>query len=229
MKSKILNIPQCEQITPYCCVPACLEQILKFHNIQDSQQIILKSLEYPERGMSIPQAGSYLLKHGFKTIINTNNIHIFDPAWFELGVPELIKQLKKRKKFVDIFNQSLIDDYLEYFKNYGAIKFETISGNLILKYLSKSMPIMAELASTYLYKKSKTSKPGAFNDSIKGQIEGHCVILAGFNEKNKIKIIDSNCENNPFNKRGTYWIDAEELIASIFILEGKSLLMVRNH
>jgi hypothetical protein len=62
MKSKNLNIPQCEQITPYSCVPACLEQILKFYNRQNLQQIILKFLEHPERGMSIPQAGSYLLK-----------------------------------------------------------------------------------------------------------------------------------------------------------------------
>jgi len=227
MNKKNLNIPQLSQETAFSCLPACLQQVFGYYHIVVSQEEMLNELKKPERGMSIPKAGLFLKKYGFKPLIITNNIQIFDPAWFRLSNVALIKNIKKRRQFLDKYNQSLIDDYVKYLKMGGQINFETISLELFVKYLSKNIPIVAELASTFLYKKSKSTKPGRFDGSIKGDIDGHCVVIAGFND-DKIKVVDPDAKNNPFNKKGIYWIQARELIASIFVLEGKSLLLARK-
>ena len=228
MNNKNLKVPQFDQETSFSCIPACLQQVFGCYEKQISQKEILKSLKKPKRGMSIPKAGTFVKRYGFNSLIITNNIHIFDPTWFKLNNIELINNLKKRRRFVDKYNQSLIDDYLEYLKANGQLKFDTISLDLFIKYLSINIPIIVELASTFLYRKSKAIKTDKFNDSIKGKIEGHGVVIAGFN-KNKLKVVDPNYKNNPFNERGIYWIRAEDLIASIFILEGKSLLLIQNN
>lgn len=225
---KDLLVPQFNQEKTYSCIPACLQQVFGYYKMQISQKEILKSLKKPKRGMSIPKTGSFVKKHGFHPLIITNNINIFDPAWFKLNNTRLIKNIEKRKKFVDKYNQSVINDYLEYLKMDGQIKFNTISKKIFVKYLLKNIPIIAELSNTYLYKKSKSLKPGEFNDAMKGEIEGHGVVIAGFN-KNKFKIVDPSSKNNPYSKNGIYWITIDELIASIFILEGKSLLLIQNN
>lgn len=225
MSKKDLEIPQFNQEINFSCIPACLQQVFGYYKKQVSQEEILKSLEIPERGMSIPKAGVFAKKHGFNPLIITNNIYIFDPAWFKLDNVSLIKNLEERRKFVDEYNQSVIDDYLEYLRENGQIKFDTISLDLFIKYLSRNIPIIAELASPFLYKKSKSVEIGKFNDPIKGQIEGHGVVIAGF-DKNKLKIVDPNCKDNPFSGKGIYWVQSEDLIVSIFGLEGKSLLMI---
>ncbi len=229
MKRMELNVLQANQETPYSCVPACLQQLFDYYHKQISQAEILCSLDRPERGMSIPRAGLFLQESGLDPLFITNNINIFDPAWFRLGNVMLIKNLKKRRKFLDKYSQSLVDDYLKYLNNGGKIRFKTISPDLLVQYLSKGIPIMAELASTFIYKKSKSTKPGKFDDGIKGDIEGHCVIISGFDiNKHKFKIVDPDSKNNPFSKKGIYWVKEEDLIASIFSLEGKSLLLVER-
>ncbi len=227
MQNKDLNISQISQKTAFSCLPACLQQIFCYYGKQIFQKEILNTLEKPERGMSMPKAGSLLKEYGFKPLIITNNIHNFDPTWFKLDKAMLIKNLKKRRQFLDKYNISLVDEYLEYLKKGGRIKFETIDRDLLIKYLSKSNPIIVELASTFFYKKAKGTGPGKFDNSIKGEIEGHCVVIAGF-KKDKFKVVDPDSRNNPFSKKGIYWIKAKELIASIFILEGKSLLIIEK-
>jgi hypothetical protein len=79
-----------------------------------------------------------------------------------------------------------------------------------------------------MYGKSKSTKPGAFDDPTQGEIDGHAVVIAGFDSiSNKFKIIDPDSRKNPFSNKGIYWIVADLLLASIFSLDGKLLLVVR--
>jgi len=228
IKFKDLIVPQFNQINPPSCIPACLQEVFGYYKKQISQQKILASLEHPERGMAIVQAGFFAKESGFKPIVITNNIIVFDPTWFSSTNEKLAENLKKRKKFVDKYNQALIDAYIEYLKATGTIKFDSISANLLKQYLSQNIPIIMEIASTYLYKKAKSTRPGAFDNALRGEVEGHGVVIAGFNG-NKFKIVDPNTKNNPYSKSGIYWIESNELLTSFGILEGKSLLLIKNN
>ena len=224
-----LKIKQIEQKIYYSCVPACLEQVLSHYKIKVNQKEILATLKMPKRGMSIPAAGSYLIKSGLNPLTITNNINIFDCGWIKLENVSLIEKLIKRKKYLDAYNKSLVDDYLQYLRAGGEIGFQILSANLIGKFLSKNIPIIAELASNILYGKSKSTEAVAFDDPIKGDIDGHAVVIAGFNKaKGKFKIIDPDSRKNTFSKRGIYWIDSDLLLASIFNLDGKSILIVNR-
>ena len=225
-KTKDLKISQFDQINPYSCIPACLQEVFSYYKKQISQEKILDSLEHPERGMAVAQAGFFAKKSGFKPTVITNNISIFDPIWFSLTNVKLIDNLEKRKKFVDKYNQALIDAYIKYIEATGTIKFESISADLLKKYLSQNIPIIIELASTYLYKKAKSTRPGAFDNAFKGDIEGHGVVIAGFNG-DKFKIVDPNSRQNPYNKSGIYWIPGDELMTSFSLLDGKSILIIK--
>lgn len=227
MTKKDLKISQFDQITHSSCIPACLQEVFSYYKKQISQENILNSLKYPERGMAIIQAGFFAKNYGFEPIIITNNIVIFDPTWFYLTNKELIDNLKKRKKFVDQYNRSLIDAHIEYLKVAGTIKFDAISANLLKQYLSQNIPIIMDLASTYLYKKAKSTRPGAFDNAFSGDIEGHGVVIAGFNG-DKFKIVDPNSKQNPYSKSGIYWIESDKLMASFGILDGKSILMIQK-
>lgn len=224
---KDLLIPQFEQKTAYSCIPACLQQVFGYFAKPISQKEIMKNIKNPQNGMSIPAAGAFAKKYGFRPIIITNNINIFDPSWFNLSNEKLLMDLQKRKKFVNKYNQSLINDYLEYLKLGGRISFKTINQGLLTKYLSQNIPIIMELSSTFLYKKRKSTKPGRFNDAFKGEIEGHGIVVAGF-DKNKFKVVDPDSKSNPYSKSGIYWVFIDELIMSFASLEGKSLLLIRE-
>lgn len=228
MRKKNLKIKQIEQKTYYSCVPACLEQVLGYYKVKVDQKEILATLKMPEYGMSIPSAGSYLIESGFNPSIITNDIIIFDRSWLRLNPAELIKKINKRRKYLDAYHRSLVDDYVKYLKADGNIGFQILNANTIEKFLSKDIPIIAELASNFLYNKSKSTKAGAFDDSIKGDIDGHAVVIAGFDKvKKKFKLIDTDGRKNPYSKKGIYWVDSDLLLASIFNLDGKSLLVVK--
>ena len=225
LSNKNLEVRQFNQIINYSCMPACLQQVFNYYKKSISQKEILNSLKIPGRGMSIPRAGMYTIERGFNPIIVSNNIYIFDPAWFDLNKTELIKKLVKRKRFIDEYGQSVISDYLAYLKAGGKIEFNTVCSDLIKKYLIQGKPIVIELASNYLYKKSKSSKQGKFDDPVRGKIDGHGVVVAGFS-KSKFKIIDPDSKSNPYSKNGIYWVIEEDLIMSFSVLNGKSLLII---
>lgn len=65
---KNIKIQRVIQKYNYSCVPACLEQLLKFYNKKDTQDEILSKLKYPEMGMSLPRAGIYLILKKLKPI-----------------------------------------------------------------------------------------------------------------------------------------------------------------
>lgn len=226
-RTKNLLVPQYDQEEVYSCIPACLQQVFQYYKKHITQQEILGTLKNPTKGMSVPKAGLFAKRYGFYPTIVTNNISIFDPVWFQLNNKKLIQNLGRRRKFVNTYYQSLIDDYVAYFKMGGHIAFNTIKRALLVQSLYRNTPVIAELSSTFLYKKSKSIKPGHFDSPFQGEIDGHGVVVAGFS-KNKFKIVDPDSKNNPYGKKGTYWILADELIASIFIAEGKSLLLIHN-
>ncbi len=203
---KDLPVPQYKQATVFSCIPACLQQVFAYYDKQVSQEEILNSLDKPERGMSIPAAGAFAKKRRLNPTITTNNTTIFDPAWFNTGAKKLTQHLEERKNSLNEYNQSVIEDYLEYLKIDGQINFDTISKNLLTKNLSNNIPVIIELS--------------------RG-IKGHGVVIAGF-DKNKFKIIDPG-PNNPYDKSGIYWIPAEELMVSFSTLEGKSLLLINRN
>jgi hypothetical protein len=228
MQDKIvLSVPQFNQIKPYSCIPACLQEVFGYYGESITQEEIMKTSENPKMGMSLIEVGIFSLKHNYKPLIITNNVNIFDPTWFKLDSTKLKLNLKKRAKFVDDLNQFMIDKYIKFLNLGGEINFETISPALFEKYLSMEIPIIMELASTFLYKLAKSSHPGGFDDAIRGQIEGHGVVIAGFDKKDKFLIIDPNSKKSP-SKTGVYWVDGAELMMSFALLEGKSLLLLQK-
>jgi hypothetical protein len=228
MQDKIvLSVPQFNQIKPYSCIPACSQSVFGYYGESIVQKEIMEVSENPKLGIALVEAGIFSLKRNYKPLIITNNINIFDPTWFKLDSSKLKLNLNERAKFVDDLNQFMIDKYIQFLNLGGEINFETISPALFKKYLSMKVPIIMELASTFLYKLAKSSHPGGFDDAIRGQIEGHGVVMAGFNKKDEFLIIDPNLKKSP-SKTGVYWVDSKELMMSFALLEGKSLLLLQK-
>ena len=228
MRDKIiLSVPQFNQVKSYSCISACSQAVFGYYGESIAQEEIMEISENPKRGIALVEAGIFSLKRNYKPLIITNNINIFDPTWFKIDSSKLKLNLKKRAKFVDDLNQFMIDKYIKFLDLGGEINFETISPALLKNYLSIKVPIIMELASTFLYKLAKSSQPGGFNDAIKGQIEGHGVVIAGFDKKDKFLIIDPNSKKGP-SKKGVYWVNSAELMMSFALLEGKSLLLLQR-
>ena len=223
----ILSVPQFNQIKSYSCIPACLQEVFGYYGEQISQEEIMEISENPKLGVALVETGIFSLKHNYKSLIITNNINIFDPTWFRLDNNKLKLNLNKRAKFVDDLSKFMIDKYIKFLDSGGEINFETINPTLFKKYLSIKVPIIMELASTFLYKLAKSTSSGSFDDAIRGQIEGHGIVIAGFDDEDNFLIIDPNSKKSP-SKTGVYWVNSAELMMSFALLEGKSLLLLQK-
>ena len=208
-----LVIPQFKQEKKYGCIPACLQQVFAYYDKEVSQEEILNSLDKPERGMSVPAAGTFAKRSGFNPTIVTNNMDIFDPTWFDVGSEKLIQHLKEKKSSLDEYNKSVVEDFLEYLEIGGQIGFDTIDSELFVRSLSNKVPVIIELSSTDLYKKKDS-----------GEIEGHGVVIAGF-DGDKVKVVDPD-RDNPYDKTGVYWIPISDIMMSFSALDGKSVLLI---
>ena len=95
----------------------------------------------------------HALRRGYAATIYTYNLQLFDPTWFRPRKP-IWRDLRFSK-----WSTSPRPNYgwpprayLEFFERGGQLRFEDLTGSLIRKYLSRSIPVLTGLSATYLHR-----------------------------------------------------------------------------
>ncbi|MCA9556828.1 MAG: hypothetical protein KC933_42785, partial [Myxococcales bacterium] len=100
----------------------------------------------------------------------------------------------------------------------GEIRFDDPSPELLKNYFERSLPVLAGLSATYLYK-SKRERTGAMGESIfddlRGKPMGHFVVLAGM-ERKQVLVADPY-QDNPYSRDHYYHVPVGRLINSILL------------
>lgn len=197
-------------------------------------QLIEETPKLDDGGTLAVLLGTHALKLGFRVSILTFNLKVFDPSWFAMEKQsESYKGLVLRKQ--DLEPEGIIARlrlqmrhktsqklraasraYIDFLQLGGQIKMQDLSFDLIQQYLSRDVPILTGLSSTFLYHAHREYGDNLDPDDIRGKPTGHFVVLDGYDQKDKTVDVADPYLPNP---RGVHWyrVGYDRLAASILL------------
>lgn len=106
--------------------------------------------------------------------------------------------------------------YIAFLEAGGTIQMEDLSFELIHSYLSRGVPLLTGLSSTFLYHAHREFGDNLDPDDVRGEATGHFVVLSGCREKPRSVTVADPYLPNP---RGRHFYDVsyDRLVGAIFL------------
>lgn len=203
------------------CGPTSLHALYKFWGDSISIEELLKDVpQFDEGGGTLAVTlGIDALKRGYKAAVYSFNLNIFDPTWFELPMPKikskLLESLERGK--LKPKEKSAVKNNIQFIDLGGELRFANLSEELIAGYLSKNIPILTGLSSSWLYKTQREDPITSEYDDILGKPAGHFVVLHGYNSEYKEVDVADPYKPNPISGTNYYKVPVGSLINSILL------------
>jgi len=204
------------------CGPTCLHSIYAFYKDPiDLREVISQTPEWVDGGTLAVYLACHALGRGYRTTIIPYNLRVFDPTWFDLPAREIGEKLRRQlahKK--DRPGLAVVTNaYLEYIRLGGRLRFEVITPSLIRRYLKRSIPILAGLSATYLYGSAREVDTGGevFYDDIRGESNGHFVVLTGYSREDRGVRIADPLKSNPIAGERYYSVPIYRLVCALML------------
>ena len=206
--------PQPDETT---CGPTCLHAIYRyFGDTIGLDQVIREVPSLRGGGTLAVMLGNHALARGYRASIFTYNLMVFDPTWFQPGV-DLPRKLALREQVTsDARQRKAIRDYVTFLEQGGTIRYEDLSRGLLRRFLKRRLPILTGLSSTYLYRSARATDDGQ-DDDIRGQVEGHFVVLSGYDQVTHRVLVADPYSQNPVAGTNTYETDLDRVIGAILL------------
>lgn len=202
------------------CGPTCLHAIYKYLGQETPLETVIRDVHCLSRGGTLATLlGTDALRRGFDVTIYSYNLQVFDPSWYKLDCFEMVEKLnlqlehKKEGPITDATNA-----YIQFLLEGGKIRFDDLSTTLLKTFFDKQLPVLVGLNSNYLYKTRREvykSKKKTIYDDVRGEPQGHFVVLYGINE-GRMKVADPS-KRNHISKTNYYEIDANRIINAIHL------------
>jgi len=207
-------LPQPDDTT---CGPTCLHAIYRYFGDEiPLSQVIREVPSLREGGTLAVMLGSHALARGYRALLYTYNLMIFDPTWFGHGV-DLHERLRLREQVASHAKQELaIRSYMEFLERGGQIRYEDLSRGLLRHFLKAGLPVLTGLSSTYLYRSMRVTKDEE-DDDIRGEVQGHFVVLAGYDQAAHTVLVADPYSQNPLTGTNLYVTDMDRLIGAILL------------
>ena len=190
-----------------------------FGDKQPLRQVIDEVHHMEEGGTLAVLLGIHALLRGYHARLYSYNLAVFDPSWDGLSSAALRKKLIAQTRIKEgkkLHAASLA--YARFLKEGGEIRFDDLSPELLNSYFNATLPILAGLSATYLYKSKREyadSKGRSIYHDLRGKPMGHFVVLRGM-EKKRVLVADPY-HDNPMAEGRTYEVPVCRLINSIMI------------
>jgi hypothetical protein len=222
---KTISIAMLPQPTEVSCGPTCLRAIYEYYDDQVPIENILKEVAMLEQGggtLAVILA-CHALRRGYRATIYTYNLQMFDPTWFKsppLNANQLIQKLTLQAEAKHLSKYaSATAAYIEFLQLGGKLLFQDLDARLIRHYLTKDIPIITGLSSTYLYQtaRERIVDNSQTSDDIRGEPEGHFVVLCGYDLMSRKVWIADPYHANPYSPTLNYAIYVDRLIGAILL------------
>lgn len=195
------------------CGPSCLASVFRYFGDDVALEEVIRDTPSLDSGGTLAVLmGSYALRRGYSVRIFTYNVQVFDPTWFGQEIEnsgadsqngdypvgtrrpsvDLVAKLKaQRTAKQSIRLQSACQAYIDFIEAGGEVLMHELNRNLIRFYLDRGTPLLTGLSSTWLYQCSRqigrTNQP----DDVRGNPEGHFVVVHGYDTNgNQVHIAD---------------------------------------
>lgn len=201
------------------CGPTCLHAIYRYLGDDLELAQVMREVRRLKTGGTLNVLlGTHALRRGYSVTIYTYNLLVFDPTWFGHSPADLISKLgaqarAKRSAKLKLASRA----YIDFLRRGGQVRFETLSGRLIRRFLDRNHPILTGLSSTYLYGCAREYGPNDDHDDIRGMPAGHFVVLCGYDREHRQVLVADPLQSNPHSATRRYSIDIDRVLSSILL------------
>ncbi|MGW8265032.1 MAG: C39 family peptidase [Longimicrobiales bacterium] len=201
MSAQKLLLDMSRQPDLVTCGPTCLHAAYGFFEDPPPLEEVTREVRSLEGGGTLAvMLGCHALERGYRATLFSYNLRIFDPTWFSMDREELIRRLRTRIQVKEGKKlKEAAEAYVRFLDLGGEVHMRDLSSELIRGYLDAGLPILTGLSSTYLYQAPR--ELGVRDDDIKGDPQGHFVVLAGYEEGGRQVLVA-----DPLG--GTQWVDS---------------------
>jgi hypothetical protein len=213
------------------CMQTATTQLISFYNPAIKLEDVLREVPvYVENGEKIGTSPGHLaayLAKNYKTVVYIFDTELFDRSWHDLSPEQVIKQLKKRQKYIPAnawlakYHHILVDGWELFATAGGRFRFIPITIKLLRELLDDG-PYLMMVNSTYLNEQAKQHYSKVADkfvpDPIKGRSLTHAVTCAGYKD-GKFLIIDPDPPRGVQQKR---WVAEDHILASVMAAQTES-------
>jgi hypothetical protein len=200
------------------CGPTCLHAVYRhFGDAIPLEQVVEEIHRLDHGGTLDVFLANHALARGYRALIHTWNLEVFDPTWFTVAGVDLAERLRRQAAFKQREKLSVATDgYLEYLDSGGRIRFDDLNRALLRRLLADGHPVLTGLSATYLYRGAREWGPDDADDDIRGEPVGHFVVLAGYRPETREVIIADPTSPNPQGSQ-VYSVHIDRVIGAILL------------
>lgn len=200
------------------CGPTCLHAVYRHYGDELPIERIVAEVEMLSEGGTLSVLlGQHALRRGYRALLYSFNLSVFDPTWAglapaelraKLAAQELVRRHPKRRR--------AISEYVEFLDLGGEIRLGELTGPLLRHYLDRGLPLLTGLSATYLYQRVR-ELPDGTDDDLGGEPAGHFVVLCGYDHATHKVLIADPLHPNELSDEGSYEVGFDRLIGAIFL------------
>lgn len=209
-------LPQPDDTT---CGPTCLHAVYRYYNDRLPLEKVVREVERLEHGGTYAAyLALHALRRGYDATLYTWNLQVFDPTWADLSPRDMAARLEARSKLKSHAHlRRAHQAYLDLLRAGGEVAFEDLTTRMIRKFLNRGTPIISGLSSTYLYQTMRELGHDLRDDDIRGDPQGHFVVLCGYDKEDRTVLVADPMHPNPAFQGLQYVVDIDKLVCSILL------------
>ncbi|MFY9345122.1 MAG: hypothetical protein WAT39_21715 [Planctomycetota bacterium] len=210
-------LPQPDDFT---CGPTCLHAVYRYWGDEVPLRSLVAEVERtPSGGTADVLLANHALARGYRATIFTYNLRIFDPTWFADGVDlrERLRRQGEAKSAQRPGLEQLTAAWLEFLDRGGVLRFVDLSPTVLRRWLRRGVPILTGLSSTYLYRSSREFGPGDDDDDVRGEPQGHFVVLCGYRRARRSVLVADPWLENPMAPAAHYEVSLDRVVGAILL------------
>ncbi len=215
-----LHMEMQPQPDPETCGPTALHAVYRYYGDGIDLDRVVSEIPMLEGGGTLaPALACHALRRGYRALIYTYDLRLFDPTWFPPGQADIRERLDSQMRVKDDPKLHVASRaYREFLDLGGELRSADLTSRLIRKYLIRSMPILTGLSATYLYGSSREFGPHSSEyDDLRGESAGHFVVLCGYHRENRTVFVADPLQANPAGKGPNYEVGIDRVLCAILL------------
>jgi hypothetical protein len=214
-----LDVTMRHQPDETTCGPTCLHAVYDYYEDAIALEQVIDEIERIDNGGTYaPFLGAHALKRGYTATLYTWDLQIFDPTWFTGANASMVDRLTRQAELKSDHRVKVASRaYCQFIELGGSIRFRDLTAPFLRGILRRSVPMLAGLSSTYLYRMRREFGPDDKPDDVRGEPAGHFVVLSGYHRQNRLVRVSDPYRSNPVSSEVHYWVNINRLISSVLL------------
>ena len=201
------------------CGPTCLHAV--YQHLDDVQPLgeVIRRVQRIEGGGTLAVLlGIDALERGYEAVLYSYNLHVFDPAWFELPGAAIAEKLRAQLDLKTKPRQrAAAKAYLKFIEKGGEVRFADLTAGLVRGYLNRGIPVLAGISATWLYRSARELGEPLVHDDLRGFPQGHFVILCGYDPDERQFLLADPLQPNPIATARRYVVDVDRVVCAMLL------------